>query len=1064
IVAVVRTDASGLNSGDLFPAGTTTISYSATDSEGNVSTCSFDITVDPDGEAPVISGCPADIGPVPMDAGACGAIVNFVDPTANDNCDGIVAVVRTDASGLNSGDLFPAGATTISYSVTDAQGNVSTCSFDITVDPDGEAPVISDCPADQDPVAMDAGVCGATINWTDPTASDNCDGAVAVVRTDGTGLNSGDVFPAGITVISYSATDAQGNVSTCSFNVNIPDTELPVLTCVTDQAKDTDPGVCSYTVVGTEFDATATDNCTVATLVNDFNGGATLAGETIPAGTTTITWTATDGGGNISTCQFDITVTDIEVPLLVTLDTIVNIGLGGTVVIDSSYVYDAVASSDNCGISAVSIDVNTFTCTDLGSNTVNITMSDAAGNSVSGTATVTVTDTTTTFVSAGNDEEMCITDGSFTITSASQLNGNVIWGTTGDGTFDDPTLVNPTYILGATDSDSVKLYMDLTAVIGCKTLSDTMKLTIYNAPSAFAGNDIDLCGTPPDVTLSEAVCTNGTVLWTSSGDGSFDDPTAPNPVYTFGPSDIGPVVLTVAVTGPGTCGSASDDIEINFIAGPTADAGADDTVCGSAADYPVTDAVSSGGSVLWTSSGDGTFDDDAIDNPVYTFGSADLSSGSVTLTMTVNGGGICPDATDDKVITISPLPGITVLEHTDISCNGLTDGIIRIEGAGGTAPYVYSIDGGAYDVSGDFTGLSAATYLFSIQDQNGCVKDTSITIVEPASLTMVLDSVIHNSCYQSDDAAIYISAAGGTEPYIVSWTGPDGYSSSNLSISGLEAGLYSLNFTDANNCAVYTLDTTIVEPAQIVINPVSESDFNGYGVSCNGSSDGFIEVSVSGGTGPLTISWTGPDGFVSSDEDIVDLAAGDYSLTVTDSTGCSETYDLSLLEPAVLELSFSVTDAQCPGDNTGEIDLSITGGVSPYTVLWSDGDTGEDRIGISDGAYTVEVSDANGCTEQASITVGVLGINCIRVPEIITPGNVDGKNDFLVIQNIDIYPNAEIRIFSRWGKLVYSARSLNENRWDGTFKGKPLPVDSYHYILDLGDGTTPLTGTITIIR
>ena len=136
----------------------------------------------------------------------------------------------------------------------------------------------------------------------------------------------------------------------------------------------------------------------------------------------------------------------------------------------------------------------------------------------------------------------------------------------------------------------------------------------------------------------------------------------------------------------------------------------------------------------------------------------------------------------------------------------------------------------------------------------------------------------------------------------------------------------------------------------------------------------------------------------------------------------------------------------------------------PYAVLWTDGESTEDRIGISNGTHIVDVTDANGCTEQASITVDVLGINCIRVPEIITPGNVDGKNDFLIIQHIDIYPNAEIRIFSRWGKLVYNAKNLNTNRWDGTFKGKPLPVDSYHYILDLGDGSTPLTGTITIIR
>ena len=152
-----------------------------------------------------------------MDALTCGATVTWVAPTAVDNCDGAVAVVRTDVTGLNSGDLFPAGVTTISYSATDGFGNVSTCSFDITVNPDAETPVISGCPADQGPLAMDALACGATVTWVAPTAADNCDGAVAVVRTDVTGLNSGDLFPAGVTTISYSATDGLGNVSNLQF-------------------------------------------------------------------------------------------------------------------------------------------------------------------------------------------------------------------------------------------------------------------------------------------------------------------------------------------------------------------------------------------------------------------------------------------------------------------------------------------------------------------------------------------------------------------------------------------------------------------------------------------------------------------------------------------------------------------------------------------------------------------------------------------------------------------------------------------------------------------------------
>ena len=317
-IVPVRTDGSGLNSGDLFPEGTTTISYSATDAQGNVSTCSFDITVNPDAEQPVISGCPVDIGPLPMDAGACGAIVNLVDPTANDNCDGIVAVVRTDGSGLNSGDLFPEGTTTISYSATDAMGNVSTCSFDITINPDAEQPVISGCPVDIGPLPMDAGACGAIVSFVDPTANDNCDGIVAVVRTDGSGLNSGDLFPEGTTTISYSATDAMGNVSTCSFDIIVnPDAEQPVISgCPADTGPlPMDAGVCGATV--TWIDPTAIDNCDGAIVPVRTDGSGLNSGDLFPAGTTTISYSATDAMGNVSTCSFDVTVNpDAEQPVI----------------------------------------------------------------------------------------------------------------------------------------------------------------------------------------------------------------------------------------------------------------------------------------------------------------------------------------------------------------------------------------------------------------------------------------------------------------------------------------------------------------------------------------------------------------------------------------------------------------------------------------------------------------------------------------------------------------------------------------------------------------------------
>ncbi len=1045
----------GLASGSAFPVGVTTVTYEYTDAAGNGPvTSSFTVTVS-DTESPTVDTPTSDIS-VNNDAGLCSAVVTYTAPTFADNCDGS-GLSGTMTAGLASGSAFPVGVTTVTYEYTDAAGNGPvTSSFTVTVS-DTESPTV-ETPTSNISVNNDAGLCSAVVTYTAPTFADNCDGS-GLSGTMTAGLASGSAFPVGVTTVTYEYTDAAGNPLSSSFDVVVVDTEAPVITvCASDRTISADSN-CEVVMPDLTGEVTATDNCAGITVTQ-----VPVAGTVISTGITPVTLTVTDAGGNMVDCNANVIVVDDTDPVLVTVDTTVYIGTGNIVVIDSSYVWYEPASSDNCGISLVSLDNDTFDCSMLGVNTVTVTAYDASGNNTSLTATVTVEDTTTVVADAGSDAAICITEGSYTVTDADVVNGTVMWGTTGDGTFDDPTLVNPVYTLGITDSDSVKLYMDVTPITGCTAVSDTMKLTINNVPVAEAGDDIDICTGTTDVSITTASYDYGTIVWTSSGDGSFDDNTIIDPVYTLGISDIDSVKLTLTVTGAGSCGTAVDSMKIRVFDAPVADAGADDAVCASVTSYTVTGASSSDGTVLWTGSGDGTFSDPSADNPVYTFGPADYSAGSVTLTMTVTGVGACGNATDDKIISINDLPSIIVNEHTDISCNGLTDGVLRISGSGSMSPYQYSINGGAFQASGDFTGLSDGDYDLIVLDAKGCSKDTTITITEPDLFEFTLDMVTHNNCYGSDNASINITVSGGTQPYAISWTGPDGFTSTDEDITGLAAGLYSLSLTDANSCNVFTLDTTITEPPQLIITPVDTSDYNSYGVSCYGATDGYIEVDISGGTGILAISWEGPGGFSSADEDIADLQAGAYILTVTDELGCYATYDVTLTEPAELTFTYSVTDASCPGVEDGTIDLTISGGVTPYTILWNDGETTEDRNAASDGDYTVEITDANGCTEQALITVGVIGINCVVVPEVITPGEVDGKNDVLIIRHIGLYPNAEIKIFTRWGKLIYSAKNLEENQWDGTFKGKALPVDSYHYILDLGDGSTPKTGTITIIR
>ncbi len=934
-----------------------TRTYSVTDECGNSITVNQTITVH-DLTLPTASN------PVPISV-ECLADVPAPDISvvtdASDNCTvPVIALV----SEVSDGNACPETITR-TYSVTDECGNSINVEQTITVNDDTD-PAISDCPADI-VVSADPVTCDAVVNWIEPTATDNCSLA------DFTGSHvPGSTFSIGTSIVTYTATDDCGNTATCTFNISVVDDAGPVITtCAGDRTISADNN-CETLLPDLRAEIVAYDNCSPALVVTQ----QPAAGSVISAGTTEVTLTVTDGSGNSTECYTYITVTDDIVPVLFTTDTTVYIGAGNSVTIDSSYVFDALLSSDNCGIASVAIDINTFDCSMLGPNVVNVIAFDEAGNSTPGTATVTVSDTNTVLAYAGPDDYVYIDDGSYTLNGATVENGTVIWGTTGDGVFDDPTLVNPTYTLGATDSDSVKLFMDVTPVIGCTPVSDTIKLTISERPEA--------------------------------------------------------------------------------------DAGADDTVCASETSYTVTDASATGGPVLWTSNGDGSFDDATVDNPAYNFGPADYNAGSVILTLTVSG--LFEDDSDDKLITINALPDIVVDEHSDITCNGLSDGVLRISGAGGTEPYQYSFNGAPYQPSAEFTGLASGDYSISVVDDNGCRRDTVITIIEPDVLSYTLDEVNHCSCYGAKDAFINMTISGGTQPYLISWTGPNGFTSTDEDLNNISAGTYSMNLTDVNSCNIFAFDVIITQPPQILISPVGVSDYNGYGVSCYGETDGYINVSVTGGTGTLIISWDGSGGFSSSNEDISGLEAGNYTITVTDESGCSESYEFNLTEPDEINITYTVTDASCPDVSDGSADLTIEGGVMPYNVLWDDGATTEDRSSLLSGYYSVQVTDVNGCWTQAAITIDFIGDNCLEVYEVITPGVVDGQNDYLVIRNINLYPDAEIKIFNRWGQLVYSAKNLDENRWNGTYKGKPLPVDSYHYILDLGDGSVPRTGTITIIR
>lgn len=362
---------SSIQSGARFPIGTTPVTVTATDSAGNHSTCTFNVTV-VDNLAPVLQSCPANIT-VNTEPQKCSAVVRFNLPTATDNCPGDVRVT----SSVQSGATFQKGTTPVTVTATDAAGNQTICMFNVTV-VDKEAPAII-CPPDVTQVA-DSGQCSAAVNFDLlKIAANNCRDGITTSFSHA----SGSTFPIGTTTVTATATDESGNSASCSFTVTVVDKQAPTIACPANITQSTDPGQCSAVV---RFAPTATDNC----------GGQPTIRTSIPSGTafqkgtTPVTVTAIDAAGNQSTCTFTVTIVDNEAPVLACPANIVQSTDRGQCAAVVRFTLPA--ATDNCAGVTVTSSIPSASVFQKGTTPVTVTATDEAGNKTTCTFTVTVVD------------------------------------------------------------------------------------------------------------------------------------------------------------------------------------------------------------------------------------------------------------------------------------------------------------------------------------------------------------------------------------------------------------------------------------------------------------------------------------------------------------------------------------------------------------------------------------------------------------------------------------------------------------------------------------------------
>ena len=352
-----------------------------------------------------------------------------------------------------------------------------------------------------------------------------------------------------------------------------------------------------------------------------------------------------------------------------------------------------------------------------------------------------------------------------------------------------------------------------------------------------------------------------------------------------------------------------------------------------------------------------------------------------TYNVTVTDGNSCTTTASAVVTGPSSALSASVLSTTDINCAGGNTGAINLSVSGGTSPYTYLWSDGA--TTQNRTGLSAGTYSVTVRDANNCTRELSgITINSLSATTIALQSS-NISCFGGGNGSIQLTATG-VSPFNIAWTGPSSgnpagneitVSGGSFTIPSLVAGTYTLTVTDGNGC-VSTRSRTLTSPAALTATATG-GDFLCFG------DGGSVNLAVNGGSPPYTYSWTRTGGgFSASTQNLTGLTAGTYNVTVTDGNSCTTTASAVVTGPssALSASVLSTTDINCAGGNTGAINLSVSGGTSPYTYLWSDGATTQNRTGLSAGTYSVTVRDANNCTRELSgITINSLSATTIAL-------------------------------------------------------------------------------------
>jgi gliding motility-associated-like protein len=653
-------------------------------------------------------------------------------------------------------------------------------------------------------------------------------------------------------------------------------------------------------------------------------------------------------------------------------------------------------------------------------------------NLVSESRLFTIGETSPVMASAGADQSVCQDENVFLNASGGI---HYQWNTS------DTT---QTVLLTGLTASTHHYYVTVSDASGC-TGTDSIFVTVHAPPVPNLGTEAKICqGSAPTPAYINAGAGYTDYRW-STGDS----------IQIIGVTDTG--YVSVTVTDSYGC-TGSDTIPVRSYPLPFAILGPADTVSICQFDTAWLDASSSinADSYLWSPGNE-------TDSVIH---AVPLTSGIHEFGVTVTSPDGC--TSNDRIwVKVNPAPSPVIIgeqypfvetDSVEYSLPGsITGHHIRWET--GSAGTIVNDQGNAVLVNwGDDTTIPAWVTVYDTLAATGCHYSYTLNIhlTAPAPIQLVA-SPIDITCNGGSNGKITLSQIkGGVKPYNLYLDDVLLVADTNLSsylITSLGTGIYKVKLLDSRGVSD-SVTIPIGEPIPL------QNIFSTADALCFNEPSGTITANTTGGTAPYTYHF---DGKTVPTQILTGLTAKTYIITIEDHNGCTLVDTATVGQPPAILVETNVTPAYCPLQPDGNITITASGGSgSGYNFAWSNGMSGASINAISGGTYYVTTTDGT-CSITTTVQVGYIKEHCFKVPTAFSP-NGDGINDEWRMDGLSFfYKNCNVTVFSRWGEIVYSSKGY-KYPWDGNHNGEPLPVDSYHFVIELGDGSNPIVGQVTILK